>query len=167
MARAFLFHPRVSPSTPLRDKLLALAHQALQGTDVFVLDVQVRGGRGGRLSVDVVADTDRGIGVDELARVSRELGFVFDTHEAIAGAYDLNVLSPGLREPLLPRQYGRHVGRRLEIVLHEGDGGVPHARLEGVLLEATPHGISIELPDGGARSIPFSAIERARVKLPW
>lgn len=156
----------MSTHAALRDRLLALAQEATRGSDVFVLDVQVRGGAE-RLRVDVVADTDAGIIIDELARLSRELGFVYETHEVISGAYDLNVLSPGAKEPLLPRQYARNVGRALEVSPSVPEGEPRPEPVTGVLKSASPDGFVIELPDGTERSFAFTDIERARVKLPW
>lgn len=156
----------MSSLVTLRDRLLALAQEATRSTAIFVLDVQVRGARG-RTIVDVVADTDAGIGIDELSRLSRELGFAFDTHEAITTAYDLNVLSPGLKEPLQPRQYPRNVGRMLDVTLVPQIEGAEREKVSGVLRSASEHGIVLELTDGTERSIDFSDIERARVKLPW
>ena len=156
----------MSTHVALRDRLLALAQEATRGTDVFVLDVRVRGAVK-RLIVDVIADTDAGIGIEDLARVSRELGFLFDTHEVISGPYDLNVLSPGAKEPLQPRQYPRHRGRMLEVVPVSGESEHPPRPLTGLLKDTSPDGIVIELPDGTERSFAFTDIERARVKLPW
>lgn len=156
----------MSPSVPLRERLLALAQEAVRGTEFFVLDVQVRGARG-RALVEIVADTDAGIGIEELARLSRQLGFVFETHDAISTAYDLNVLSPGVKEPLQPRQYPRNVGRPLEVTLRPQAEDASREKLAGVLRSVAEQDITLELSDGTERSINFDDIERARVKLPW
>ncbi len=155
-------------STPaaLQDRLLALAHEATRGGSVFILDLNVRPGNK-RMVVEVVADTDAGIGVDELARLSRELGFLFDTHEAIPAAYSLNVTSPGATSPLQPRQYARNVGRLLEVTPQAAAEGESVRSVTGVLKSATADGFTIELPDGTERSFGFNDISRARVKLPW
>ena len=47
-----------------------------------------------------------------------------DTEDVVSGTYNLNVSSPGADRPLtLPRQYAKHVGRRLgvEILLMTGE----------------------------------------------
>lgn len=150
----------------LPERLLALAQDATRGTEFFVLDVRVRGG-GGRTQVEIIADTDAGIGIEDLARLSRQLGFVFDTHEALTSAYQLNVLSPGAKEPLAPRQYPRHVGRTLDVRLKPVSTESPGESIEGVLQRVTDQGIVLELTGGTERSIAFDDIERARVKLPW
>ncbi len=157
---------QTSSFVTLPERLLAFATEATQGTEFFVLDVKVRAAKGETV-LEVVADTDAGIGIDDLTRLSRDLRFLFDTHEVISGEYSLNVLSPGLREPLIPRQYPRHVGRSLDVhIKPKGEETAPE-RVEGVLTAADEEGITLELTGSTSRSIPFTEIQRARVKLPW
>ena len=40
-----------------------------------------------------------GVTIDELARVSREIGDLLDAHDAVPGRYNLECSSPGLNRP--------------------------------------------------------------------
>ena len=48
----------------------------------------------------VYIDSAAGIGLDDCSRVSRQLSGVLDVEDPIAGAYALEVSSPGLNRPL-------------------------------------------------------------------
>lgn len=159
-------------AAPLADRVRAVAEAVVAASDAFIVGVDLRGGTGKHV-VDVFADTDAGIGVDDLARLSREIGFALD--ELMPGAYTLNVSSPGATKPLvLPRQYTRHVGRRLRLdVRRAADPGAPAdtpatERVEGTL-DAASGGTLTVTPDGGgeARVVAFDDVVDGRVLLPW
>ena len=163
----------------LPDRVRALAEEALQGRPLYVVEVEVRGARGSQV-VDVYVDSDEGVSVDELAELSRELGFLMDTEEVIDTKYNLNVSSPGLDRPLrLPRQYRRYVGR--EVVVEYRPEGAPEAAPEqeqetrvaaGTVRAADEDGFRLELdPDehaeGGTLALAYDRILEARPRLPW
>ncbi|MDX1419551.1 MAG: ribosome maturation factor RimP [Rubricoccaceae bacterium] len=148
----------------LTERVRALADEAVAGTGLYVVDVEVRGFKGSRV-VEVYVDGDDGAGVDAIAEVSRRLGFLFDTEDLVAGRYTLNVSSPDATRPLtLPRQYPKHVGRTLD-VRYAADGEELTAR--GALAGVGDDALTLELPDGSDLDIPFDAVREARVALPW
>ena len=110
----------VAPAVDARVK--TLVEEVLAGSPHFLVDLEVRGARGSQ-AVDVFIDSDEGLGVGTLARISREVAFLLDTGEVIAGHYRLNVSSPGLDRPLkLPRQYKKNVGRALRVHYQKPEG---------------------------------------------
>ena len=142
--------------TTLEDRVRALAEEAAQDTDLFVVDVEVRGYQGSRV-VSVYADAEGGAGADDLAALSRSLGFALDTEDLVKGRYRLDVSSPGADRPLADRrQYPAHVGRTLAVTTADG------ATVEGELVS-----VSDDAVDLGGTSIPFDQIREARVVLPW
>ncbi|GIV59125.1 ribosome maturation factor RimP [Rhodocaloribacter litoris] len=144
-------------------RLRAIVEEVIAGTPHFIVEVRVRGRKGARV-VEVFLDSDGPLGVDELARLSREIGFLLDVEELFDGRYHLNVSSPGLDRPLsLPRQYRKNVGRLLRVRYRAGDA--VHS-LQGKLKSADDDGIEI---DTGRRTlrISFGDIEEAKVQLPW
>ncbi|WP_199431918.1 ribosome maturation factor RimP [Qaidamihabitans albus] len=84
------------------------------GFDLDALDVQQAGRR---KLVKVVVDGDDGVGLDEVADVSRAVSEVLDDNEhLIAGAYTLEVTSPGVDRPLTrPRHWRRARLRQVRI----------------------------------------------------
>lgn len=84
-------------------------------------------------------DGDEGINIQDCAAISRHVGFHLEEENAIEKAYNLEVSSPGVGEPLqLKRQYHKNIGRELGIKLANGD------KKEGKLLEVGENAIVIE-----------------------
>lgn len=84
-------------------------------------------------------DGDEGINIQDCAAISRHVGFHLEEENAIEKAYNLEVSSPGVGEPLqLKRQYHKNIGRELGIKLANGD------KKEGKLLEVGENAILIE-----------------------
>jgi len=154
---------------PITDSLAARVHtfaeEAVSGTELFVVDVEVRGRTGSRV-VEVYVDSDAGAGVDEIAETSRRLSFLLDTEDLIKGAYNLHVSSPGLARPLsLPRQYPRHIGRALRVTYTEES---EESTTVGALATTGDDAITLAVPgQESPTEIPFSAIREAFVELPW
>ncbi|GAB5535142.1 MAG: ribosome maturation factor RimP [Rubricoccaceae bacterium] len=148
----------------LADRVRAFADEIVADTDLYVVDVEVRGFKGSRV-VSVYLDADEGAGVDDLAKASRQLGFVLETEEVVDGAYRLEVSSPGTDRPLsLPRQYPRHIGRDMKVTYMKGTDEV---RAKGRLTGTSDDGLTLELANGDSLDIPFSGVLDARVQLPW
>lgn len=147
-------------NTDLRARLRALADEIAEAAGFFVVDVQVRGQKGSRI-IEVFVDGDDGIGTDDLAEVSRSLGFLLDVEEVVKGKYNLNVSSPGADRPLvLPRQYRKHTGRLL--LVRTAD----EAERTGTLTAVHDDRFDLDL-DGTTESIAFADVTEARVQLPW
>ncbi len=84
-------------------------------------------------------DGDEGINIQDCAAISRHVGFHLEEENAIEKAYNLEVSSPGVGEPLqLKRQYHKNIGRELGIKLVDG------TKKEGKLLEVGENAILIE-----------------------
>ena len=84
-------------------------------------------------------DGDEGITIQDCAAISRHVGFHLEEENTIEKAYNLEVSSPGIGEPLkLRRQYDKNVGREISLKLEGGE------QKEGKLLSVTESGIVIE-----------------------
>lgn len=84
-------------------------------------------------------DGDQGITIQDCAAISRHIGFHLEEENTIDKAYNLEVSSPGVGEPLkLKRQYDKNVGRDLSVKLASGE------IKEGKLLSVDGDGITIE-----------------------
>ncbi len=132
------------------DQLKELAESVLARTDFFLVDAEVKGGSDTIIWVYIDAE-DRGVNMDECAKISNELSFVMDAHELINGKYRLNVSSPGLSRPLTDRrQYPKNEGRKARVKF-KSDG--EYQKLEGVLQQVEESQIIIELEDGARHCI--------------
>ncbi|TBO45172.1 ribosome assembly cofactor RimP [Pedobacter kyonggii] len=84
-------------------------------------------------------DGDEGISIQDCVAISRHVGFHLEEENAIEQAYNLEVSSPGVGEPLkLIRQYNKNIGRTVSIKLKEG------LKKEGKLLSVTENNLLIE-----------------------
>ncbi len=83
-------------------------------------------------------DGDQGISIQDCAAISRHVGFHLEEENTIEKAYNLEVSSPGVGEPLvLKRQYSKNIGRDLSIKFSNGE------KKEGELLEVYENSILI------------------------
>lgn len=150
-------------SGSLEGRIRGLVAEIVQRDDWFVVDIQVRGRKGSRV-VEVYLDGDYGVNVDDMASLSRELAFLLDTEDLIKGKYHLNVSSPGDdRALLLERQYRRHVGKKLLVLVNREDDGI---WTEGQNLGVKDGVLTLQTKKG-AEEISISDISKARIKLPW
>ena len=87
----------------------------------------------------ILVDGDEGISIQDCAAISRHVGFHLEEENTIEKAYNLEVSSPGVGEPLLlNRQYSKNIGRDLSVRLT--DASVK----EGKLLAVSDNDITIE-----------------------
>ncbi len=84
-------------------------------------------------------DGDEGISIQDCAAISRHVGFHLEEENTIDKAYNLEVSSPGVGEPLqLNRQFHKNIGRDLGIRLSDGTAK------EGKLISVSELAIEIE-----------------------
>jgi ribosome maturation factor RimP len=103
--------------------------------ELFLVDVKMLPNN--KLIIHV--DGDQGISIQDCAAISRHVGFHLEEENTIEKAYNLEVSSPGVGEPLqLNRQYQKNIGRDLGIKLTDGE------KKEGKLLSVTENAIVIE-----------------------
>jgi ribosome maturation factor RimP len=151
-----------------------LAEPLARGAGLELVDVQYRP-EGGRVVLRLLLDhapdavpggtagPRTGVTLDELARVSRELGDVLDAHDAVPGRYQLECSSPGLNRPLVrPQHFVRAVGQRVNVRTHEPVGG--RRQFHGVLQAATADAVTVADPDAGVVTVAFGDVERAHVE---
>ncbi len=145
-------------------RVRTLVEDLLNNGPVFLVDLCVRGSRGSH-AVDVFVESDDTLGVDLLAQISREIGFLMDTEEVMPGAYTLNVSSPGADRSLqIPRQYQKHLGRDLRV--HYRKDKDSSTEVHGKLVGA--QGSFIQIQNGNSQvEILFEDILWAKVQLPW
>ncbi|WP_326959771.1 ribosome maturation factor RimP [Amycolatopsis sp. NBC_01286] len=127
------------------------------GFDLDSFEVQQAGRR---QLVKVVVDSDDGIGLDEVAEVSRKVAAALDENEhVLASAYTLEVTSPGIERPLTQQRHWRRARFRLvKVTPVEGDsfvGRVGHAGADAARL----------LADGELRDVRYAQVAKAVVEI--
>ena len=144
-----------------------LLHKALnERQDLFLIDFSVSSDN----AIKIIIDGDKGVLVEDCIFVSRAIEHNLDREEH---DFSLEVLSSGVTSPLvLPRQYGKHVGRHLEVKTNEGKN------IEGQLTEVSDDSVVLKWkarepkPVGKGKvtvtkeaSIGFGDIKEAKVKI--
>jgi ribosome maturation factor RimP len=148
----------------IADRVRALTEEVITGTTYFLVDVAVRGHKGTRV-VEVYVDSKEEFGHDDLAVISKEVGFLLDVEDVVDGSYKLEVSSPGIKRPLtMPQQYEKNVGRTLR-VRYESEGN--EEIVVGDLTSADEKEVELELASGERLRLPYHAITQARIELPW
>jgi ribosome maturation factor RimP len=127
------------------------------GFDLDSFEVQQAGRR---QLVKVVVDGDDGVGLDEVAEISRAVSAALDKNEhVIASAYTLEVTSPGLDRPLgRPRHWRRAKYRLVRITPREGSefvGRVGHASETSARV----------LVEGTIRDVAYAGVTKAVIEI--
>jgi ribosome maturation factor RimP len=127
------------------------------GFDLETLDVTMAGRR--RL-VKVVVDADDGVELDLLSEASRVISAALDANEDIlAGAYTLEVTSPGVDRPLTKPRHWRRA--KLRLVKMRGRDGVEFVGRVGT---ADENGVDV-LVDGTVRRVDYASVAKAIVEI--
>ena len=104
---------------------------------------------------------ESGIGIDDCARVSREVSALLDVEDPIPSAYTLEVSSPGSDRVLRTRaHFGRFAGARVFVELKVPREG--RKRYTGLLAAVSDEGVELEVDRQRVR-VPFAEIEKARL----
>jgi ribosome maturation factor RimP len=128
-----------------------------------LIRVLVTGGQRPTLQIMVERADLAPLTVEHCAGASRAISALLDVADPIAGAYRLEVSSPGIDRPLVRRaDYERFAGleARLETELPI-DG---RRRFRGRLIGLAGDRVRLALPDG-EQSIPFDSIKKAKLVL--
>jgi len=148
-------------------KLLEQKFEEPDFQDCFIIDIEVKG----ESRLEVYLDSDTALPFSKCQKISRYLEGFLDEEQWLGQAYTLEVSSPGVRRPLkFQRQYPKHMGRKLEVKLNDGE------KITGILTQITDAAITIEwkerIKEGKkkknievVKEIPFDQIEKAIVKI--
>jgi len=133
---------------------------AVEATGHDLEDVSVSPA-GRRKVVRVIVDKDGGVTLDDIADVSRVVSDLLDTPEAeqvLAGAYTLEVTSPGVDRPLTEaRHWRRSVGRLVKAKTAD-------TTVTGRVLEADDAQATLDV-DGTKRSLLYGEVVSALVQV--
>ncbi len=143
------------------DRVRELVVPIVEAAGLDLYDLELGGG-----TLQVLLDKDGGVGVDDLATVSRQISRALDEHDPIAGHYTLEVSTPGLERPLrTPEHFAKAIGSSVKVKTRPGVEG--DRRLAGTVAEAGEDGVTFAVEDGTSRTLRYDDIERARTTFEW
>ena len=120
---------------------------------------------GQRQKLQIMAErADGSLSIDDCAEISRTVSALLEVEDPIAGAYDLEVSSPGIDRPLTRlKDFDRYSGFEARVELRLGQDGQRRfrGRLQGL------DGSDILLRDGEGQDwrLPFADLARAKLIL--
>jgi ribosome maturation factor RimP len=146
-------------STTPSERLRVLLEPLVGAAGMDLEDITVTPA-GKRRILRVVVDADGGVGLDDVAHLSRVLSDALDTTDAMPGVpYVLEVTSPGVDRPLtMPRHWRRARARLVKVVLDAG------GELTGRVTEAGDDAVVLDV-GGQTRTLPYAGIKRAAVQV--
>jgi len=144
----------------LHERLVGLIEPLLAQLGYELVDLEYVPARG-RGALRIFIDRSEGIGLDDCARVSREVSARLDVEDPIPTAYTLEVSSPGDDRVLRTRaHFDRFVGSRVFVELASPREG--RRRYTGLLRTVADEGVELEV-DRQIVEVPFREIGKARL----
>ncbi len=130
------------------------------GCELVDVESQFGSSRSGLLRVTIDRkEGDGRVAVERCAEISREIGTQLDAHDAIPGAYNLEVSSPGL-DRVLAREKDFAAARGQQIKLKTRRPIAGRRRFKGRLIDFRDEIARLQV-DGEEFEIPFRDVEKA------
>jgi ribosome maturation factor RimP len=137
-----------------------LAESLCDAEGLELVHVEFRREQSGRI-LRLYIDKPGGVGLEDCAAVSRELGDILDVHLPEVGPYHLEVSSPGVNRPLSrPADFERFAGRSVRIRTTGPING--QRNFSGVLGEVSAGAVTL-IAAGGRLTIPLDRIAKANL----
>jgi len=152
--------------TGIVERITELGEQAVAGTLIEIVDIELRGSGKSRL-LRVYIDKDGGVTHADCELVSESLGRLLDQEDAVPGdSYTLEVSSPGLERKLAkPRDFERAVGQQVRVTLREPVAGQMH--FAGRLAGFRDGMVELDAAPGEPIRVPLEQVRKASLKFDW
>ena len=145
------------------NEIAQMIEPSLAAMGYRLVRVAVTSGRRATLQVMAERIDDAPMTVDDCTLISRSVSALLDVADPIAGAYLLEISSPGIDRPLVRREdYDRFSGFEARIELTEPFAG--RKRFRGRLLGTADGEVRLATEAGEAR-LPLASVARARLVL--
>ncbi len=151
-------------STPTQpDEIARIIEPSLDAMGYRLVRIAVLAQRGTTLQVMAERRDEAAMTVEDCAQISRSISALLDVADPIAGAYTLEVSSPGIDRPLVrPEDYDRFAGFEARIELSSPQDG--RKRFRGRLLGRAGDCVRLTTASGEA-CLPLAGIARAKLVL--
>jgi ribosome maturation factor RimP len=144
-------------------QIAAIIEPSLDAMGYRLVRVALLGARRATLQIMAERRDEAAMSVADCAEISRSISALLDVADPIAGAYMLEVSSPGIDRPLVrPEDYDRFAGFEAKIELAQPLSG--RKRFRGRLLGRAGDAVRL-IGEAGEVSLPFAAITRAKLVL--
>jgi ribosome maturation factor RimP len=146
-------HPRSDTANRVIEEVSRLAEPILDEMGFEMVDVEYLSERG-RWVLRIYADKEGGLTVDDCARISREIGDLFDVKDIVAHEYVLEVSSPGLNRVLKKeKDFFWALGKKIKVKMAHPVGDRKNftgrlRRFQGGMLDLDVQNDQVSLPLG-------------------
>lgn len=147
------------------DNLRAMAERVVSSEGLYLVDVELKGGRSNPL-LRIYIDKQGGVSHADCQLVSEQLSAMLDVEDPFPSSYTLEVSSPGLdRELHKPNDYEHFAGRRARLVLRPRAGGQSTGStiVEGRLAGLEAGRVRLDMGEAGTREFDLAEISRAKL----
>jgi ribosome maturation factor RimP len=147
----------------LESKIAELIIPTLQDLGFELVRVQLGGGKS-RPTLQIMAEpaTGRQMTVEDCSLISQQLSALFDVHDAVPGAYVLEVSSPGIDRPLTRiKDFQNWQGHEAQIETHVRINN--RGRFRGTFVAAADHIVLSQ--ENETYEIPYGDIRKAKLVL--
>jgi ribosome maturation factor RimP len=147
------------------DTVATLIEPTLQSMGYALVRVAIVGAAG-RPTLQVMAERNDGaaMAVEDCADISEAVSAVLDVEDPIAGAYTLEVSSPGIDRPLVKKaDYERFAGFEARVETSEPVAG--RKRFRGRVLGTGDDTVRLKLDTGEDVDVPLARIIKAKLVL--
>ena len=142
------------------ERIMDLTEPILEDMGFELVDLDYLMERG-RWVLRLYIDTEKGVTLDDCARVSRELGDVMDVHDVIAHKYVLEISSPGLDRPLRKeKDFIRVIGKKIKVRMVAPVQG--RRNFTGYLIDFQQGNLLME-SNGEKVALPRSEVDKANL----
>lgn len=142
------------------ERVWRLVSPVAESEGMELVDIEYRR-EGGGMILRVFLDRagGGGVGLDDLAGLSRQIGDLVEVHSVVPGAYTLELSSPGIDRRLrVPDQFRRYLGQKVRVRRRSAEGG--RKVFSGRLDDVDENGVHLSDADG-TYFVPFSEIAQA------
>ncbi len=147
----------------LADRIAKVIAPAIEAMGFDLVRVQLSGSQRPTLQVMAEPHSGRAMSVEDCAEISRAISAVLDVEDPIAGAYSLEVSSPGIDRPLTrAKDYERFLGHEAKVEANAPIDG--RKRFKGPIKSVDKDAVELNV-DGADIRIPFAAIHKAKLVL--
>lgn len=163
-ARFFIANPTGNVTTNRFEATLSeIIEPALAQLGFELVRVQIQGKQRLRVQVMVERADQTAVTLDDCAHASTVISALLDAHDPIAGAYVLEVSSPGIDRPLVRlADFDRFRGRVARVEMSRAIHG--RRRFTGCLLGNEGTDVRLDVA-GDVVALPFADIAKARLVL--
>jgi len=149
--------------TQIVERLKKLLTAPIKSEGYELLEIECKR-HGFSQTVQLIIDSNNGVGIDDCVAVNHVALKVIDSENAISDSYIIEVSSPGIfRRLKTAEHYQTFTGKRIRVRLHQKIHGVKN--VVGKLEESTEQEIRLKLEsDGSELVIPYSLITKANLE---